>query len=72
MLDIHPQYIKDAEGNKSLVVLPAAEFETIMDELEELEDIRLYDEAKKREQVFVDAASAFKQIEAERNKHVQG
>jgi PHD/YefM family antitoxin component YafN of YafNO toxin-antitoxin module len=71
MLDIHPQYINDAEGNKSLVVLPAAEFETIMEELEELEDIRLYDEAKKREQVFVDAESAFKQIEAERNRDVQ-
>ncbi len=47
MLSIHPQYIKDANGKESLVVLPAEEFESLMDELEELEDIRLYDEPKK-------------------------
>ena len=49
MLTVHPQYIKDANGKKSLVVLPAKEFDAIMEELEELEDIRLYDEAKKED-----------------------
>lgn len=49
MLTIHPQYINDANGNKSLVVLPAAEFDIIMEELEDIEDIRLYDEAKKED-----------------------
>ena len=49
MLTIHPQYIKDANGNKSLVILPAKEFDTIMEELEELQDIRLYDKAKKED-----------------------
>ena len=46
MLTINPQYLKDADGNKSLVVLPVKEFENIMEELEDLEDIRLYDKAK--------------------------
>ncbi len=49
MLTIHPQYIKDANGKKSLVILPAKEFDTIMEELEELEDIKLYDEATKND-----------------------
>ena len=49
MLTIHPQYIKDANGEKSLVVLTAKEFESLLDELEELEDIRLYDEAKEED-----------------------
>jgi PHD/YefM family antitoxin component YafN of YafNO toxin-antitoxin module len=49
MLTVHPQYIKDANGEKSLVVLPAQEFDSIMEELEELEDVRLYDEAKKED-----------------------
>ena len=49
MLTIHPQYIKDANGNKSLVILPAEEFDNIMEELEDLEDVRLYDEAKKED-----------------------
>lgn len=46
MLDLHPQYIKDANGEKSLVVLPAKEFETI---IEELEDVKLYDEFKQED-----------------------
>jgi PHD/YefM family antitoxin component YafN of YafNO toxin-antitoxin module len=49
MFDLHPQYIKDTNGEKSLVVLPTIEFETLMEELEELQDIRLYDEAKKED-----------------------
>jgi PHD/YefM family antitoxin component YafN of YafNO toxin-antitoxin module len=49
MLTVHPQYIKDANGEKSLVILPAIEFDSIMEELEELEDIKLYDEAKKED-----------------------
>ena len=47
MLALHPQYIKDARGNKSMVVLSAKEFERIMEELEDLEDVKLYDKAKK-------------------------
>ena len=49
MLTVHPQYIKDADGNKSLVVLTAKEFDTIMEELDDIEDVRLYDEAKKND-----------------------
>ena len=49
MSAIHPQFINDASGQKALVVLPIREFDTIMEELEELEEIRLYDEAKKEE-----------------------
>lgn len=49
MITVHPQYIKDAEGNKSLVVLSAKEFDALMKELEELEDIKLFDETKKED-----------------------
>jgi PHD/YefM family antitoxin component YafN of YafNO toxin-antitoxin module len=49
MITIHPQYIKDANGQKSLVILPATEFDSIIEELEELDDIKLYDEAKKED-----------------------
>lgn len=67
MFTIHPQYIKDDKGNKTLVVLPAEEFDTLLEELEELEDIRLYDDAKKNdtgERIPMD--EAFKMIEAKR------
>jgi hypothetical protein len=49
MIAVHPQYIKDANGQKLLVILPVKEFDTIIEQLEELEDIKLYDEAKKED-----------------------
>ena len=49
MITLHPQNIKDANGKKSMVILTAKEFDSIMEELEELEDIKLYDQAKKED-----------------------
>jgi PHD/YefM family antitoxin component YafN of YafNO toxin-antitoxin module len=49
MLNLHPQYITDANGEKSLVILSAKEFNIIMEELEDYEDIKLYDQAKKED-----------------------
>ena len=69
MITITPQYIKDTAGKK-LVIIPAKQFDNIMEELEDLEDIKRYDAAKKRKQKFVDAETVFKQIEAKRKKHV--
>jgi PHD/YefM family antitoxin component YafN of YafNO toxin-antitoxin module len=43
---IHPQYITDTDGKKVSVVIPLAEYEQILEELDELDDIKLYDEAK--------------------------
>lgn len=69
MLTIHPQYIKDINGNKSLVVLPATEFDRLMEELEDIEDVRLYDEAKKNDTgERIPMEEAFNLIEAGRNK----
>ncbi len=67
MLVVHPQYIKDANGEKSLVVLPAKEFDRLMEELEDMEDVRLYDEAKKNDNgERIPMEEAFKIIEAKR------
>lgn len=48
MTAIHPQYITDTAGQK-LVVLPIQEFDAMIEELEELEDIKMYDNAKKED-----------------------
>jgi PHD/YefM family antitoxin component YafN of YafNO toxin-antitoxin module len=67
MIAIHPQYITDTHGNKSLVILPAKEFNTLMDELEDMEDVRLYDEAKKNDTgERIPMEEVFKMIEAKR------
>ena len=47
MITVHPQFIMDANGEKSMVILPINEFDAIMEELEDMEDVRLYDEAQK-------------------------
>ena len=64
MITIHPQYIKDTAG-KNLVILPQQEFDILMEELDDIVDVRLYDEAKKDdtgERIPMD--EAFKMIEA--------
>lgn len=48
MTAINPQYITDSAGKK-LVVLSQEEFDKLMNDLDELEDIKLYDEAKKND-----------------------
>ena len=68
MVDIHPQYIKDTAG-QNLIVIPQSEFDTLMENLEELEDIRLYDETKKNdtgERIAID--DAFRLIETKQGK----
>ena len=49
MITIHPQYIKDSKGKKTMVILPAKEFSLLIEELEELSDIKLYDQAKEED-----------------------
>ena len=66
MITIRQQYITDSKGKKISVVLDLKDFEEIMDELEELEDIKLYDEAKKSNEPSIPIDEAFKTIEAKR------
>ena len=49
MTKLHPQYIVDNSGNKVSVVISIEEFEALIEELEEIDDVRLYDEAKKED-----------------------
>ena len=66
MVTLHPQYITDSAGAQ-LVVLPIIEYNHILDELEELEDVRLYDEAKINDTgERIPMEEAFKIIESSR------
>jgi PHD/YefM family antitoxin component YafN of YafNO toxin-antitoxin module len=53
---------------KLMVILPAQEFDSIMEELEELEDIKLYDESKNDSEPALPKNIAMAMIEAERKK----
>jgi hypothetical protein len=48
ILKIIPQYTRDAKGKRSFVVLSIGDFDRVMEELESIEDVKLYDQAKKK------------------------
>lgn len=68
MLTIHPQYITDTTGKKISAILSMKEFKTILEELEELEDIKLYDESKNDNEPAISKSKAMEMIEMERKK----
>lgn len=46
MIQLHEQYLVDGEGHRKAAVVPISEWEQVLEMLEELDDIRAYDEAK--------------------------
>lgn len=44
------QFITDDLGNKLAVILPIDDYEKLLEDLEEAEDIKLYDEVKSRDE----------------------
>ncbi|MFW5758450.1 MAG: hypothetical protein ACOCYO_07200 [Bacteroidota bacterium] len=61
------QFVTDDHGKKLAVILPIREYNKMVNDLEELEDIKLYDEAKKSNEPSIPIDEAFKMIEAKRN-----
>ncbi len=43
-MTLNPQFITDAGGKRKSVILSIKEYERLVEELEEMEDIRMYDE----------------------------
>lgn len=66
MITLNPQYINDSSG-KQLVVLLKKEYDKLIEQLEDLDDVKLYDKAKKGKQDFVNAKDAFNEIESNRS-----
>jgi len=46
MVKLNEEYILDGAGNKKSVVIPFNQWEKVLEQLEELDDIRAYDDAK--------------------------
>lgn len=64
MISLNPQFIKDTAGN-NLVVLSQFEFDTI---IEEIEDVKLFDIAQKNDDgERIPMEKAFRMIEMKRN-----
>jgi hypothetical protein len=60
------QFVTDNNGNKLAVILPIEEYNKMLDDLENLVDVKRYDAAKKGDQEFIDAEQAFREIEEKR------
>lgn len=67
MKTYHPKIIPEGEGQEASVLLPLAEWETVLDELEELQDIRAYDAAKSEPQEKISFAQAVREIQEDYN-----
>lgn len=65
---VNPQYITNDKGKKISVVLSIKEYKKIMEELEDLEDIKAYDKAMNRKQEFIPLDKAIQEIEIKRKK----
>jgi hypothetical protein len=69
MIEVHPEYIVDENLNRKSVVLPYAEWENIVEEMEELDDIRAYDRGKNEtEDKIVPFEQAVEEIENSKAK----
>ena len=60
------QYITDKKGKKIAVILSIEDYKKMLDQLEAIEDVKLYDRAKKKPEESLVAEEAFKFIESER------
>ena len=68
MLTLSEQYLVDAEGNRIKVVLDLADYQRLLEALEELDDLRAYDEAKASGDEAIPLEQAIAEIERERDR----
>jgi PHD/YefM family antitoxin component YafN of YafNO toxin-antitoxin module len=62
---LNPQYVIDKENKPKAVLLTISEWEQIVEDLEELDDIRAYDAAKAGPQDNIRFEQAVREIEEE-------
>lgn len=63
MIPVPEEYLVDEAGNRKAVVLPLAAWRRIIEELEELDDIRAYDAAKAEPSQPIQFTQAMREIE---------
>ena len=66
MLSVKEQYIIDENGQRVSVVLEIGAYQKLLEELEELESIRAYDQAKSRDDEAIPFEQAVEEIERAR------
>ena len=65
MVQIQTRYMTDSEGNRLGVFLGMEEYQYLLEELEELDAIRAYDQAKQSEDEVISFQQAIAEIESQ-------
>lgn len=63
MIAVHPEYVVDKKNHPKAVLLPMKDWQKVVEELEELEDIRAYDKAKSSGEEAIPFEQAIQKIE---------
>ena len=63
---LNEKYIIDKKGNRTGVIVPIGDYKKIIEDLEELESIRVYEKAKASGDEAIPFGKALKEIEDDR------
>jgi len=63
MLKVHPEYTVDKKKHRRMVLLPEGEWKKVVEELEALDDIRIYDKAISKKTKTVPFEQAVREIQ---------
>ena len=66
MMTTHERFVVDKNGNRTAVLLDIEEYNTLLEELEELESIKAYDAAKFSDDEVIPFEQAIEEIEKQR------
>jgi hypothetical protein len=64
---VKQQFIEDNKGRRIAVLLPIDQYNEMLEQLEEMDDIKAYDAAKAEEDEVIPFDQAIEEIEAKRN-----
>lgn len=64
---LRQQFIEDKQGNRIAVLIPIDQYNKMLEQLEEIDDIRTYDAAKAEKDEIISFDQALNEIERERN-----
>ncbi|MCL5992251.1 MAG: hypothetical protein M1419_09160 [Bacteroidetes bacterium] len=62
MIAIKEKFIVDEKGNRTDVILPIEDYEKLLNELEDIADIKAYDNAKMKNDELIPFEDAMKEI----------
>ena len=67
-MSISGQIVLDKKGNAVAVQIPINQYKKMMEQLEELEDIKSFDKAVKRKHTFVPFKESVERLKAQRKR----